>query len=780
MEISFFIVIFVSEIKNKLNNMNEYLAKFDESIGGTSLKEHSIKTAMVANNILKYKECNSERVIKNALIASIFHDCGKTSKSFQEYLTSTDSEIESPGHNSVGAELFSNIVKLKNKEDENIIRDIIEFHHTPFTKETYLCDLYPTTTDIANVIEYYRNIVNEVESLTGINLGITFVSIDDEFEEKFDTIKIPQNTSFTHYDKDITSSIRQTSNFVAAFDIVRNADILSSKKCDFTSLPYETFDTNKPEHYDNVRYGEQMMQIEYLLSNNENKIDCLIASTGYGKTAIGLVYILKTGGYGMWILPTNDLAITTYNNILKHIKDFSLENKVSVSLLLSGTWVAGDKKEDANIIVTNEDNFELSTFKNKRKYMGLHRITRTCIFDEFHKYVTEAPLMYSFVTSLNARKKFSNTKTLLMSATPNFHKLFVNENHCNVVRVDNETFNNIRYAFSFTDTKNYKCGDMKNEDTLIVNNTVSQAQDNYENCDMCIHSLFTDEHKKKKLTYLLENKGKGKENNESVSATNMANEGHDISFSKGVLVNPTFEDALQAAGRIERFDQSKLKRITYIRDTGNTQNYTLRDIFKNEAIVIQTYNTLKKIFENRTEVTSKELLDELMDFNKTNVVKRYVNNCLEKSAKSYFDIIFTEGDRIQECANKTGIKVKDGMTLRGNNPTMFITVLQDDGEMSDIITANEYLFQKGDNDVYLSRISSKMITDAVRYIEKEGKSELYFGKKHKYILKNMSDGDKINKIKRILIEKSKSSETPLPIMCDAKYGYEKGFEPPRR
>lgn len=760
--------------------MNEYLAKFDESIGGTSLKEHSIKTALVANNILKYKECNSERVIKNAIIASIFHDCGKTSKSFQEYLTSTDSEIESPGHNSVGAELFNNIVKLKNKEDENIIRDIIEFHHTPFTKETYLCDLYPTTTDIANVIEYYRNIVNEVEALTGINLGITFVSIDDRFEEKFDTIKIPQNTSFTHYDKDITTSIRQTSNFVAAFDIVRNADILASKKCDFTPLPYETFDINKPEHYDNVRYGEQMMQIEYLLSNNENKIDCLIASTGYGKTAIGLAYILKTGGYGMWILPTNDLAITTYNNILKHIKDFSLENKVSVSLLLSGTWVAGDKKEDANIIVTNEDNFELSTFKNKRKYMGLHRITRTCIFDEFHKYVTEAPLMYSFVTSLNARKKFSNTKTLLMSATPNFHKLFVNENHCNVVRVDNETFNNIRYAFSFTDTKNYRCGDMKNEDTLVVNNTVSQAQDNYENCDMCIHSLFTDEHKKKKLTYLLENKGKGKENNESVSATNMANEGHDISFSKGVLVNPTFEDAIQAAGRIERFDQSKLKRITYIRDTGNTQTYTLRDIFKNEAIVIQTYNTLKKIFENRTEVTSKELLDELMDFNKTNVVKRYVNNCLEKSAKSYFDIIFTEGDRIQECANKTGIKVKDGMTLRGNNPTMFITVLQDDGEMSDIITANEYLFQKGDNDVYISRISSKMITDAVRYIEKEGKSELYFGKKHKYILKNMSDGDKINKIKRILIEKSKSSETPLPIMCDAKYGYEKGFEPPRR
>jgi hypothetical protein len=44
----------------------------------------------------------------------------------------------------------------------------------------------------------------------------------------------------------------------------------------------------------------------------------------------------------------------------------------------------------------------------------------------------------------------------------------------------------------------------------------------------------------------------------------------------------------------------------------------------------------------------------------------------------------------------------------------------------------------------------------------------------------MDSGDNINKIKNILIEKSKSSETPLPIMCDAKYGYDKGFDIRRR
>ena len=190
-------------------------------------------------------------------------------------------------------------------------------------------------------------------------------------------------------------------------------------------------------------------------------------------------------------------------------------------------------------------------------------------------------------------------------------------------------------------------------------------------------------------------------------------------------------------------------------------------------------NEIIKVISNDLSMFAKFLYTDYIFIDRDNNDKRYLLKDVETDLLE-ISFNFTEGDRIQECANKTGKKVKDGMTLRGNNPTMFITVLQDDGEMSDIITANEYLFQKGDDDIYLIRISSKMITDAVRYIEKEGKSELYFGKKHKYILKNMSDGDKINKIKRILIEKSKSSETPLPIMCDAKYGYEKGIEPPRR
>ena len=202
--------------------MMEYLAKYDAQNGATSLKEHSIQTAIVANDIMNYYGCDSERVKKNTLIAAIFHDCGKTSQFFQKYLLSSDDKEPSPGHSSAGAVLFNNIVELSSREDEKIVRDIIEFHHKPYTKSTYLCDLYPTIDDIKNVAEYYRDIVSEIETITGLNLGITFKELNEDFEEDFDTISINENISFTHCvwegnNVKVQETISQTSNFVAAF-----------------------------------------------------------------------------------------------------------------------------------------------------------------------------------------------------------------------------------------------------------------------------------------------------------------------------------------------------------------------------------------------------------------------------------------------------------------------------------------------------------------------------------------------------------------------------------
>ena len=756
--------------------MIEYLAKYDAQNGATSLREHSIQTAIAANDIMKYYGCDSERVKKNTLIAAIFHDCGKTSQSFQKYLSSSDGEEPSPGHSSAGAVLFSNIVKLSNREDEKIVRDIIEFHHKPYTRSTYLYELYPSIDEIKKVTEYYRDIVSEVEAITGLNLGITFKELNEDFEEDFETILIKENVSFTHCVWDgnnvnVKETISQTSNFVAAFDVVRTADIIASKGENFSPMADNKYIIHKPFHYDEGRYNEQLSYVEKLLSVN-GKVDCLKAPTGYGKTAMGLIYTLCTGGYTYWILPTNFLATTTYNSIVSHIKDFSLENEVSVSLLLSGEWKEGKDKENANIIVTNIDNFELGTFKNKRKYMSLQHITRHCIFDEFHSYATMAPLMFSFVTTLRARNYYKNRRTLIMSATPIFHTRFVKKDMCNVVEVENENFNNIPYIIDFMETRNFRCDDRKGKNTLVINATVAQSQDNYENCDVCFHSHFTPEDKDKKILNLLNTKGKNGDSNDSLSTTNIVNEGADISYGSAFIVNPTFNGFLQGGGRVGRFNQNTPKVITVVKDEG--QMFVIEQVMKTDGVVKATYDTLKNLCDKHNGVvTYKILSDCLEEFNNKEEVKRYVNNCIQASATDYFKIEFSEGSKIQEATDNKKKVTSDKMTFRGYNKNIYVTIKTDNGEMSSPFTIEEYYFQSG-NDNY-GRITSNMVTEAIRYIEKENKQKDYFGRNYKHLLKDVSNGDNINRIKRILIDKASSSDTPFPILCDIHYNFETGY-----
>lgn len=758
--------------------MMEYLAKYDAQNGATSLKEHSIQTAIVANDIMNYYGCDSERVKKNTLIAAIFHDCGKTSQSFQKYLLSSDDKEPSPGHSSAGAVLFNNIVELSNREDEKIVRDIIEFHHKPYTRSTYLCDLYPSIDDIKNLIEYYRDIVSEVEKITGLNLGITFKELNEDFEEDFDTISINENVSFTHCVWDgnnvnVKDTISQTSNFVAAFDVVRTADIIASKGENFSPMADNKYVIHKPSHYDENRYNEQVSYVEKLLSVN-GKIDCLEAPTGYGKTAMGLIYTLRTGGYTYWILPTNFLATTTYNSIVNHIKDFSLENEVSVSLLLSGEWKEGKDKENANIIVTNIDNFEISTFKNKRKYMSLQHITRHCIFDEYHSYAIMAPLMFSFVTTLRARNFYKNRRTLLMSATPIYHRQFVKKDMCNIVEVNNNDFNNIPYIFDFIETRDFKCDDKKGENTLVINATVSQAQNNYEGCDVCFHSHFSDDDITKKIHYLLETKGKKGNSRDSLSSTNIVNAGLDASWGNLMIVNPTYIETLQAGGRVGRFNQSLPKIITIVKDEAQAKMFLIEQIMKTKSVVDATYERLKTLWNKHNGIiTYKILSDDLKEFNNSEAMKKFINNCIQESATNYFKIEFSEGSKIQEATDNKAKKINDKPSLRGSNRNIYVTIKDDSGKMTNPFTIEEHFFEQ--NDVTYSKITSNMVTEAIRYIEKENKQKDYFGRNYKHLLKDVSNGDKINKIKRILIDKACSSDTPFPILCDIHYNFETGY-----
>ena len=748
--------------------MKEFYAKSYEGKGLETLKEHSIKTAEYAY----YKAIHyglREDLLKIAVIAAIFHDCGKTSKAFQEYLLS-NGNVESPGHNAVGAVLFSLVVRLENVNDEHIVKDIIEFHHTPYTIEEYFNKLYKPE-DVLTVVDYYKVIVKEVENKLNLQLGITFV---DEYDvDNFLYLTIKEDKAFTHScnTRDVNDKMRQMSRFTAIFDVVRYADIMASQHKEFVPQDIIEYNIVKPEHYEIDRYTEQMNYVNDILSSNKN-LSCVVAPTGYGKTSMGLMYVLKTGGYCYWILPENTLARTAYNNIIEHVKDFGLEN-FSVSLLLSGKWEEGTEKENSNIIVTNIDNFELNTFKNKRKYIAIQHITRTCIFDEFHKYITESPLMFSFVTTVKARCLYNNVNTLLMSATPIFHNVYVSEKDCNIVYVDNDNFNNIEYHFTFDDSKIFETTDKREKDTLIINATIKQAQYNYKGCDLCFHSYFTEKDKKKKTEYILKTKGKGSCCKESLSATTIVSEGTNVSYYQLIVVNMMLHQIIQACGRGNRFDITLPKNITVAFDVDNM--YNVKYVIKNYDLVKKTYTDLKTYVEKNGNVLTTKDVNKLLDeLNRSDEMKRYIYKCMVASSNTFYDIQFTEGNTIYDKETDVKRNNTNKLGLRGIPDNIFIVCNNDTGE-KEVLSVGSHMFKKGNDDVSYQKYTPEMIKMAIKYIEDNDLGELYFGKKHNYIIKSYKKSNDNRKIIMYLMSKASDEETPLPVMCGYRYNYDEGL-----
>lgn len=85
-----------------------YLAKSD----GTTLKEHSIAVLNLAKTIISEAGIEEEKIIKLIKIACLIHDCGKTTSTFQKYLSNNISIDGFPRHNEIGYCLFELLAEM--------------------------------------------------------------------------------------------------------------------------------------------------------------------------------------------------------------------------------------------------------------------------------------------------------------------------------------------------------------------------------------------------------------------------------------------------------------------------------------------------------------------------------------------------------------------------------------------------------------------------------------------------------------------------------------------
>lgn len=584
-----------------------------------TLLTHSLRVAEEAKReaILCFDEGNPHAplLIELAWLCAFFHDIGKCDKDFQDFINKDDKSVEitsengpiSRFHNIIGAILFNNYVSVYSPQGlylnkgnlANIVTRSIFHHHAP-----YLSDIY--------TIKYrkeYSDVMREMVKIAQENLSIIEVTFTDPEQLSYSELEELELTG-----DDVKYYTNQRNGFENVYNfmldqIVKMSDVIISKP---TSEPIRCFDkihyrsnnvttanVVRPPHYDS-RYE---VQCDEAMMLSQKKMSVFVAQPGFGKTGTGLHYILSNSmekRKAFWVCPRNSIAEAVYNTLVNEIDNRRLSDKVNVALLLTNDWKHGNA--DADIIVTNIDNFLRPILKNDAIHRTFNMLNAVCVFDEFHEYVgMNTPLMATFDIVLKARG-IANCHTLLLSATPimNFPAL---------KELQNEDRNAIhQYNDPLLDERIYNIlyGEVKDlperpQDTLIQFNSRSAVQRYYDKIQQyrshLIHSHYLDSDRERIFDELLSLHGKNGKNPDEYNciATNIISTGVDVSFRNLTINLPSPDGLIQSLGRCNRWNDGKGHTLTVtnsLRFEGEKQ--AIRVIFGRTDIHTTFYQFLKK------------------------------------------------------------------------------------------------------------------------------------------------------------------------------------------
>ena len=569
--------------------MKSFIAKKD----GTDLFEHCFKVGEKCREMAKYLS-DDERIIKSAYICGVFHDLGKCVSYFQSYLRGENSKNEEKTkHNIISSYYCGQLLKDFGEENCNIFNNVLKailYHHSV------------GTIDFNKVITDTENEKDTIKSC----FGVLFSRIKKEYPEMecYENFT-PKTYDFKYFSEyDIDQSLND--EFLLLSSILVNADIVvsSGKEYDY-EIRNDEIIINKPISYDE-RFDIQKQKAEEL---NEFGLSVFTSQTGFGKTMLGLMYLLSNKRKCYWVCPQNSICKGVFNTIKKELNVLGLNN-IKVSLLLAGEYEGNDDKAD--IIVTNIDNFVSPIFKSNLLSLSFDLSFSNVIFDEFHEYVCDSPIMNVFTLILEMRSKTKNTKTLLLSATPIslFYKHLRNFDVNNVKQ--NNSYNcekilNKKIKLCFVGEEKDIKKDYRGESTMIFCQSVKLCQKACieKKCDNLIHSRFTESGKKNKLDSLLNEHGKGKGIKTSYSCTNVISTGIDISFENLVISSPTPESLLQSLGRCNRWDEyDGIPLIEIINTKPNKSEMTIIRNVYDKTLVQKFYDFLKREFDGLECVTT--------------------------------------------------------------------------------------------------------------------------------------------------------------------------------
>ena len=613
-------------IIESLDTSNNFLAKND-----VTLKNHSEITNHYSKLLYdKLFTSGDERELRILFYSSYLHDIGKLTSSFQNFLNGV---VKKPNnkysHNEIGWAFLTTYLS-DNFKDKEIIINIVYWHHGITNEQgndnsvTILNSIDEVS--LNNMITYLINVVGE-----------------ENVSQYSDNYPIPTPQYYPN-DTNIGRSLPILS---ALRSILVTADRLGS---DYTSIDNvddtiidSYFNMNQEINVTNTKYdntGERFERQKSIVGNIE-QTTVVKSPAGSGKTLIGVLWSLKHKEKVIWVVPRNTIAYSLYDSVNKELNNVNVNT--SVQLVLSGEIKKTNSEDEiygSNIIITNIDNFLSPTYKNNLMHISTLVVGCTVIFDEFHELISSDPYFALFINIMRVRHRFTESKTLLLSATPipvyNLWETLTKK--CKVLPNKEEHYpaiHNKRYDIKISQNKPIIDG---NSNTLVIKNTISNSQNEMvsgEYSDL-LHSNFLDDVKVSKLENLLSNYGKESDRSDSMDnivGTHMIQASVDVSFNHLVEDVLSPESTMQRIGRCDRFgDYENTSTITIYKPKEKRDSET----YSNNKIIEQLYNKdLNNLWYEYIEdnLSDRQLtLDEIYvlynKFSNDNSVriKRYVEN----------------------------------------------------------------------------------------------------------------------------------------------------------
>lgn len=465
----------------------------------------------------------------------------------------------------------------------------------------------------------------------------------------------------------------------------------------------DLFEKNALEDSDKIERNTKQLEVVEKLKKIKN-ICVLSGSAGCGKTKVFLQWLKESKelNQAFIITPRNMICKNLFDQITSSdylpnstVEIYTGEYKLkSVSGILENI----EEKEafSSSIVITTIDQLVNIMLSHNKIDIFLRFMKSHIIFDEFHEFFNISGLVFLFKEFIMAKSFLNDTKTLLVSATPNYFFLdFLEVDKKNIIEL--KTFNKKDYTFKFIaeesniDIASSELHIKRETKDIVVFNTATQSQisslytrDQHNEYNLNYHSKFTKADKsllieeiKKIWGEFADEKIVKKEFPKILRAGPIIQASLNISTNNMITEACSAENWCQRLGRVNRFAKNEIATFTTVYDKSidtnevqrgkgnhkflNTLNMLDQTIAWNNFILSKkiTSGNLFTIYELYKEFHMSEDAREAYkkDF------KKIVIESLKKFSKDYFDPL----NNTIKTIKKSNSKYLKKYTLRGSN-----------------------------------------------------------------------------------------------------------------